>query len=159
VKDENVCRGAAVKFRFVSFLPLFVFMLSGGAILAQDESAPVPGNSGMDMVAQTTRAVNYRRGDNTSVDIKGTDLMPEVSGKAKVISKRGLIDVHVDAEHLRPAKDIDLAYLTYVLWAISPQGNPKNLENSWLRMGRRRCIQQPTFRPSLWLSLRNPILQ
>ena len=93
-----------MKFRFVSFLFQFVFVLSGGAILAQDESAPVPGNSGMDMVAQTTRAVNYRRGDNTSVDIKGTDLMPEVSGKAKVISKRGLIDVHVDVEDLRPAK-------------------------------------------------------
>jgi outer membrane protein OmpA-like peptidoglycan-associated protein len=116
-----------VKFRFVSFLLLFVFVLSGGAILAQDESTPAPGNSGMNMVAQTTRAVNYRRGDSTSLDIKGTDLMPEVMGKAKVISKRGLIDVHVDVEHLRPAKDIDLAYVTYVLWAISPQGNPKNI--------------------------------
>jgi outer membrane protein OmpA-like peptidoglycan-associated protein len=53
--------------------------------------------------------------------------MPELRGKAKVISKRGLTDVHVAVEQLRPAKSIDLAYVTYVLWAISPQGNPKNI--------------------------------
>jgi outer membrane protein OmpA-like peptidoglycan-associated protein len=115
-----------VKLRFVSFLLLFVFVLSG-VLLAQDESTPATGNSGINMVAQTTRAVNYRRGESTSLDIKGTNLMPELTGKAKVISKRGLVDVHVDVEHLRPAKSIDLAYVTYVLWAISPQGNPKNI--------------------------------
>jgi outer membrane protein OmpA-like peptidoglycan-associated protein len=115
-----------VKLHFVSFLLLFVFVLSG-VLLAQDESTPATGNSGINMVAQTTRAVNYRRGESTSLDIKGTNLMPELTGKAKVISKRGLVDVHVDVEHLRPAKSIDLAYVTYVLWAISPQGNPKNI--------------------------------
>jgi outer membrane protein OmpA-like peptidoglycan-associated protein len=127
VKDENACRGAAVKLRFVSFLLLFVLVLSGGAILAQDEPTSASGSSGMNIVPQTTRAVNYRRGESTSVDMKGTDLMPELTGKAKVISKRGLTDIHVDVEHLRPAKSIDLAYVTYVLWAISPQGNPKNV--------------------------------
>jgi outer membrane protein OmpA-like peptidoglycan-associated protein len=127
VKDENACRGAAVKLRFVSFLLLFVFVLAGGAILAQNEPTSASGNSGMNMVAQTTRAVNYRRGESTNVDMKGTNLMPELTGKAKVISKRGLTDVHVDVEQLRPAKSIDLAYVTFVLWAISPQGNPKNI--------------------------------
>jgi len=92
-----------VKLRFVSFSLLFVLVLSGGAILAQNETTSAPSNSGMNMVAQTTRAVNYRRGESTSVDMKGTNLMPELTGKAKVISTRGLTDVHVDVEQLRPA--------------------------------------------------------
>src|SRR5439155_11934419 len=61
------------------------------------------------------------------VDIKGTDLMPELTGKAKIISKSGLTDIHVYVETLRPAKNIDLAYLTYVLWTVSPQGQAKNV--------------------------------
>jgi outer membrane protein OmpA-like peptidoglycan-associated protein len=81
----------------------------------------------MQMVARTTQAVDYRKGASTGVDIKGTDLVPEITGNAKVISKRQLTDVHVDVDHLRPAKSIDLAYLTYVLWSISPEGHAKNI--------------------------------
>jgi outer membrane protein OmpA-like peptidoglycan-associated protein len=79
------------------------------------------------MVARTTQAVNYRKGTSTGVDIKGTDLLPELTGNAKIISKRQITDVHVDVDHLRPAKSIDLAYLTYVLWSISPEGHAKNI--------------------------------
>jgi outer membrane protein OmpA-like peptidoglycan-associated protein len=93
----------------------------------QDTDTPTAEASGIQMVARSIQAVDYRNGATTSVDFKGTDLSPELTGKAKVISKRGLTDVHVDVEHLRPAKSIDLAYLTYVLWSVSPQGHAKNI--------------------------------
>src|SRR5438552_11664808 len=52
--------------------------------------------------------------------------MPEVTGKAKIINKSGLTDIHVDVENLRLARSIDPAYLTYVLWTVSLQGQAKN---------------------------------
>jgi outer membrane protein OmpA-like peptidoglycan-associated protein len=72
-------------------------------------------------------AVNYRRGETTHLDLKGTDLRPELRGEAKIINKAGLTDIHVDVDNLRPAKEIDVAYLTYVLWTVSPEGQARNV--------------------------------
>jgi outer membrane protein OmpA-like peptidoglycan-associated protein len=94
-----------------------------GAIRQDRDVSP----SGVHLIARTTQAIAYNRGSTTELDMKGTDLLPELSGKAKVISKRGLTDVHVDVDHLRPASSLDMAYLTYVLWAVSPEGQAKNI--------------------------------
>lgn len=96
------------------------------AIAAQDQLASTT-SSGVATIAHTTEAVDYRSGAETGVALVGTDLMPEVNGKAKVISKRGLTDVHVDVDHLRRPETLDSAFLTYVLWAISPEGNAENI--------------------------------
>jgi outer membrane protein OmpA-like peptidoglycan-associated protein len=78
--------------------------------------------------ARTTRAVNYRhRGGSTTVDFKGTELMPEVGGHAKVDGKAGRLAISVDLTHLRPANTFGGQYLTYVFWAITPEGRPVNL--------------------------------
>ena len=80
------------------------------------------------VVSRTTKAVNYRhRGGSTMVDIRGTDLMPQATGKAKIDSKSGRLDVDAKFEHLMPASKFGLEYLTYVLWAITPEGRPENL--------------------------------
>jgi outer membrane protein OmpA-like peptidoglycan-associated protein len=82
----------------------------------------------VNVVSRTTKAVNYRhRGGSTTVDMKGTDLMPEVTGKAKVDSKAGRLQVNVDLSRLGPASKFGPQYLTYVLWAITPEGRPQNL--------------------------------
>src|ERR1044071_5024230 len=94
---------------------------------AQDEHSSFTNDSGIRMIARTTQAVDYRRGDRSYVDMTGTNLMPGAIGKAKIINKRGLTDVHVDMEKLRSANALDATYLTYVVWAISPEGSPKNL--------------------------------
>ena len=58
----------------------------------------------VNVVSRTTKAVNYRhRGGSTVVDIKGTSLMPEVTGKAKVDSKAGRLQVNVELSKLGPA--------------------------------------------------------
>src|SRR5438270_5108288 len=93
----------------------------------QNNNTSGPSSWGIQMIARTTQAVDYRKGATTAVDLKGTDLMPELVGKAKITNKRRLTDIRVDVDHLRPAKSLDLTYLTYVLWAISPEGHAKNI--------------------------------
>jgi outer membrane protein OmpA-like peptidoglycan-associated protein len=78
--------------------------------------------------ARTTKAVNYRhRGGSTTVDFRGTDLMPEVAGHAKVDGKAGRLAISVELTHMQPASRFGGQFLTYVLWAITPEGRAVNL--------------------------------
>jgi outer membrane protein OmpA-like peptidoglycan-associated protein len=77
---------------------------------------------------RTTAAVNYRdMGGSTEVNFKGTDLMPDVEGHAKVEGKAGRMAIHVELAHLTPANRFGGQYLTFVLWAITPEGRAVNL--------------------------------
>lgn len=80
------------------------------------------------VVSRTTKAVNYRNhGGGTDLDFRGTTLMPEITGKAHVASKTGRIQVETSLDKLRAASTFGPQYLTYVLWAITPEGRPVNL--------------------------------
>src|SRR4029077_5984784 len=81
----------------------------------------------MSVVARSTQAVDYHHKGSTKVDMKGTDLASEVRGEAKVEGQAGGVKIEAEVEHLRPANTFGLAYLTYVLWAITPEGRPRNL--------------------------------
>jgi outer membrane protein OmpA-like peptidoglycan-associated protein len=80
------------------------------------------------VVARTTKAINYRhRSGDTKVDFRGTSLLPDALGDAEVQSKQGAIKVDAKFKHLAPASRFGPEYMTYVLWAISPEGRPVNL--------------------------------
>lgn len=82
----------------------------------------------VNVVGRTTEAVNYHfRSGSTKVDMRGTELMPKASGSAKVESHLGRISIEATAHHLDDPKKFGTEYLTYVLWAITPQGRPTNL--------------------------------
>jgi outer membrane protein OmpA-like peptidoglycan-associated protein len=82
----------------------------------------------VNVVRRDIDAVNYlHRSGSTHIDFVGTNLLPNASGKAEVKSERGKIVVNADFKGLTPANGFGPEYLTYVLWAISPDGNPKNL--------------------------------
>src|SRR5579864_2917179 len=82
----------------------------------------------VNVYARTTKAVNYRhRGGSTTVDFRGTDLMPGVGGHAKVDGKVGRLAISAELTHLAPATTFGGQYLTYVLWAITPEGRAVNL--------------------------------
>ena len=82
----------------------------------------------VNVIARTTKAVNYRhRGGSTTVDFKGTSLMPQAGGRAKVDSKEGRLQINAEFSHLQPAGKFGAQYLTYVLWAITPEGRSVNL--------------------------------
>jgi hypothetical protein len=80
------------------------------------------------VVARTIKAINYRhRSGATKVDFRGTSLMPQAIGDADVQSKEGAIKVGVTFRHMQSANSFGPEYMTYVLWAISPEGRPVNL--------------------------------
>jgi len=108
-------------------------MLLTVCAVAQQEATPV---EPMDqtpvfrvkVISRTTKAVNYRhRGGSTTLDFKGTYLMPEAGGRAKVDSKAGRLEINADFSRMQPASKFGGQYLTYVLWAITPEGRPTNL--------------------------------
>lgn len=82
----------------------------------------------VEVVARTTAAVNYlHRGGATKIDFQGTALMPTAKGRATVESERGVIHLSAEFKDLIQPTGYGPEYLTYVLWAISPDGLPVNL--------------------------------
>ena len=80
------------------------------------------------VVSRTTQAVNYRyRSGSSKLDFAGTDLMPSANGEAKVNSKKGSVEIEAEFRNLQTPKTFGNEYLTYVLWAISPEGRAVNL--------------------------------
>src|SRR5450432_4546989 len=80
------------------------------------------------VVSRTVQAVNYRhRSGATKLDFAGTDLMPAATGEAKVESKKGYIEIEVEFAKLARPTTFGNEYLTYVMWAISPEGRAVNL--------------------------------
>ncbi len=80
------------------------------------------------VVSRTTRAVSYKhRSGSTKIDFAGTDLMPSAAGEARVESKRGTMSIAVEFSGLDKPTTFGNEYLTYVLWAISPEGRPVNI--------------------------------
>jgi outer membrane protein OmpA-like peptidoglycan-associated protein len=80
------------------------------------------------VTSRTTPAVNYRHHSGaTKVNFAGTDLMPAANGEAEVNSKRGTIEVKAEFGNLQSPKTFGNEYLTYILWAISPEGRAVNL--------------------------------
>ena len=80
------------------------------------------------VVERTTNAVSYRhRSGWTKVDLRGTPLAPDATGHADVNSRPGYIEVKTEMHKLLPASQYGSEYLTYVLWAITPEGRAKNL--------------------------------
>jgi outer membrane protein OmpA-like peptidoglycan-associated protein len=78
--------------------------------------------------SRTVEAVDYQhRGGASDVDLAGTALLPSADGKAKVRSKRGTMEVEADFGNLQNPTTFGTEYLTYVMWAISPDGHAVNL--------------------------------
>lgn len=136
----------------LSQLLLFVALVVPSSLTAQQNPAPplypAPGNPAdaqtqqklstqqdqempvfrVNVYARTTKAVNYRnRGGSTTVDFKGTDLMPAISGKAKVDGKAGRLVIDAELNHMDSPSRVGNQYLTYVLWAVTPEGRAVNL--------------------------------
>jgi len=80
------------------------------------------------VISRSVQAVNYKhRGGATKLDFAGTDLMPAANGQAKVESKKGYIEIEVEFGNLQKPTTFGNEYLTYILWAISPEGRAVNL--------------------------------
>src|ERR1700722_2000739 len=99
---------------------------------AQGEIRPDPNSATpifrIEVVEHTIAAVNYlHRGGSTRIDFNGTPIMGMGKGSAKVESERGVIKIGAEFKNMAPPSTFGPEYLTYVLWAISPDGRPMNL--------------------------------
>ena len=80
------------------------------------------------VTARTAKAISYQhRSGATKIDFRGTELLPGARGEAKVESKQGRIEIEVEFDGLQPATRNGAEYLTYVLWAVTPEGRTANL--------------------------------
>ncbi len=116
--------------RTVSFAAIFfAAVLSSAQTSAQIQAAPLPAASqASTTVSRTTKAMHYRlQGGTTKIDFRGSDLLQNASGEAKVEGKKTTFEIDAKFQGVEDATKFGLEYLTYVLWAVSPQGRPVNL--------------------------------
>ncbi|HTT24005.1 MAG TPA: hypothetical protein VMG82_34085, partial [Candidatus Sulfotelmatobacter sp.] len=112
---------------------LMVASLAGIAF-AQADSAAQADQAAQLLPASTTlarsaTAVGYQVGGGTSkVDLKGTELMPQANGGAKVEikDKAGKSNIEVSLKDMKPATTLGAEFLTYVLWVVTPEGRTGN---------------------------------
>jgi outer membrane protein OmpA-like peptidoglycan-associated protein len=116
-----------------------LFLTVCGLAWAQAPQAPNPTQQSIEtgattpiyritVVARTTKAINYHhRSGSTKIGFQGTALMPAAHGEARVESKQGVIKIDADMEKLGPATQFGHEYLTYVMWAITPEGRATNV--------------------------------
>ncbi len=86
-------------------------------------------------VSRTTRAVNYRRAGAVKIDFQGTELMQQASGEANVRNKGSRVEIDAKFLGIDEATKFGLEYLTYVMWAVSPEGRAVNLGEVVLKNG------------------------
>ena len=118
-----------------------LLLLSLSSLLAQipnptqQQRGPTPAETGQPMpifrvtvVSRTTKAINYaHRSGTTKIDFRGTELMPTARGDASVDSRLGSTKISTHLDHMTPAGQFGPEYMTYVLWAITPEGRAMNL--------------------------------
>ena len=104
---------------------LFLSLAGIAVFAAAQQSGPL---SRVTLVVRTTKAINYRHlSGPTRIDFRGTVLQSQARGEARVESRRGAIRIQAQFEKLEPASRFGSGFLTYVLWAISPEGRADNL--------------------------------
>ena len=80
------------------------------------------------VVSRSIHAVSYRNHSGwTRIDFQGTSLAPQAQGRADVNSRLGHMEIKLDVRHLPAARSFGPLFLTYVLWAITPDGHASNL--------------------------------
>lgn len=80
------------------------------------------------VVSRSVAAISYRnRSGWTKIDFQGTSLAPQSKGNADVNSRLGHMEIKFNVKNLPSATSFGELFLTYVLWAITPDGHAANL--------------------------------
>jgi outer membrane protein OmpA-like peptidoglycan-associated protein len=109
----------------VKQLTLFATLLCSASLaLGQSQATPAISSA---HVSRTLPAMRFRQGSNVKVMFQATEQMRGASGEAKLEGKKGGVTVDAKFQGLDDATKFGLEYLTYVLWAVSPQGRAESL--------------------------------
>ena len=96
--------------------------------IAQDQAAAQPSVININIsVSRTVQAVSYPNNTSSNITFTGTPLLPFAKGQAKVDNKKGVITIQAELQKMSPANTLGAEFLTYVLWAITPEGRARNL--------------------------------
>jgi outer membrane protein OmpA-like peptidoglycan-associated protein len=96
--------------------------------VAQDQPATQPSVININIsVSRTVQAVSYPNNTSSTINFTGTPLLPFAKGQAKVENKKGVITIQAELQKMTPANTLGAEFLTYVLWAITPEGRARNL--------------------------------
>ena len=107
---------------------------AGASTVMADGTVPI---YRVTVVARTMKAINYNhRSGSTKIGFRGTALMPAAVGEATVESRQGVIRINAEMQKLQPATSFGPEYLTYVLWAITPEGRATNVGEVLLNGGK-----------------------
>jgi outer membrane protein OmpA-like peptidoglycan-associated protein len=118
VKEKNMLRKRPTLLLFA------VICLSAGTLAAQSQPE-APASS---VTTKSVKAIGYQvGGGGTKVDLKGTGLMAQANGEAEVEAKAGRTKIEVSIESLAQPSTLGTEFMTYVLWAVSPEGRTSNL--------------------------------
>jgi outer membrane protein OmpA-like peptidoglycan-associated protein len=91
----------------------------------------------VEIQSASTRAVDYASlGGSAKIGFRGTVLASNASGQAKVASQGGVMSIEASFKNLEPASKYGSEYMTYVFWAVSPEGRANNLGEVLLKNGK-----------------------
>jgi len=106
---------------------LLSLLFLGGGAQGQQQPETVPIYR-VTVVGRTIKALNYgHREAPTKIGFQGTVLLPESKGEAIVEPRRGSVQIDAKFEKVPPPTRFGHQYLTYVVWAITPEGRSVNL--------------------------------
>jgi outer membrane protein OmpA-like peptidoglycan-associated protein len=112
---------------------------------AQTSAAPASAAaSAAPVVSRTVKAMHYRPGSSVKIAFHATDLMPNATGEAKIEGKKSSISIDAKFQNMEEATKFGLEYLTYVLWAISPEGRADGLGEVTIERGGNAHIKAST---------------
>jgi outer membrane protein OmpA-like peptidoglycan-associated protein len=95
---------------------------------SQDQAQTQPSVININIsVSRTVQAVSYPNNTSSSITFTGTPLLPFAKGQAKVENKKGVITIQAALQKMSAASTLGPEFLTYVLWAITPEGRARNL--------------------------------
>ena len=103
-------------------LCLSFIVLSWLAGVATPQDAPES-----NLTTKSVKAIGYTvGGGSTKVDLKGTELMPQATGEAKVEAKQGKTNIEVSVKNIEQPSKLGAEFLTFVLWVVTPDGRTGN---------------------------------
>jgi hypothetical protein len=112
-------------------LPVVASLCAAAALSAQvpgpQDSLPAPIYR-VNVISRSVVALNYgHRTIPTKVGMNGTLLLPGAHGDALIQARRGSVEVVANLKDLPPPSRFGPQYLTYVMWALTPEGRATNL--------------------------------
>ncbi|MEK7829455.1 MAG: OmpA family protein, partial [Acidobacteriota bacterium] len=98
------------------------------ALLVTGFAAGAQAQTAQDTFAKrATLAVRYVENKKTTVNLAGTSLAPRVIGKADVEYKKNEARIRIKVQNLDSPQTYGVFYTTYVVWAVTPEGQADNL--------------------------------